>query len=160
VNNIIKKIGLATSLCALAMASLTLIIVISRYGFNWSAIALQESVMYLHALLFLGAIPWALQTDHHVRVDIIYRAKGKSYKAWVNALGFILFLMPTCVFIIYQSANFALESWAILEDSPHANGLPLIYILKTLIPCSFSLLLIQGIALFARDIKTLVIKHG
>jgi len=116
--------------------------------------------MYLHALLFLGAIPWALQTDHHVRVDIIYRGKGKHYRAWVNSLGFILFLLPTCLFVIYQSFMFAAESWFILEDSPHANGLPLIFILKTLIPLSFTLLLMQGVALFIRDAKTLVAKNG
>jgi TRAP-type mannitol/chloroaromatic compound transport system permease small subunit len=38
------------------------------------------------------------------------------------------------------------RSWAILEHSPEASGLPLVFLLKTLILLSALLLALQGIA--------------
>ena len=88
--------GLAAKVCSragsvswltLAMVVLTFAIVVLRYGFNQGWIWLQESVTYLHAMVFMVAAAWAFQTDDHVRVDIFYRDRSPRYKAWVNLLG-------------------------------------------------------------------------
>lgn len=51
-------------------------IVVTRYGFNQGWIWMQESVTYLHAMVFMIAVAWAFQTDDHVRVDIFYRSNS------------------------------------------------------------------------------------
>ncbi len=158
-NIAITTIGRLACYSVLLMATLTTIIVIARYGFNWSSIALQESVLYLHAFLFLLAIPWALQTDHHVRVDVFYRQQSQYYKAWVNSLGNLFLLLPYAIFVSYQSWDFADKSWEILEESPNSGGLPFVFALKTLIPISFVLLTAQATILCISDIKLLVTRH-
>jgi TRAP-type mannitol/chloroaromatic compound transport system permease small subunit len=80
--------------CALAMALATSVVVLLRYGFSTGAIALQESITYLHGSLFMLGVAYALRSGAHVRVDIFYRDFSPRQRAWVNALGGIVFLLP------------------------------------------------------------------
>ena len=93
-------IGRTVSWLTLLMVVLTFGIVILRYGMNQGWIWLQESVTYLHALVFMTAAAWAFQTDDHVRVDIFYRDRSSRHKAWVNLLGTLIFLVPFSIFLI------------------------------------------------------------
>ena len=156
INHLIAKIGQWASLLILAMAVITTLIVLLRFGFDWSAIAVQESVMYLHAFALMLVIPWALQTEDHVRVDIFYRRMRPQSQHWVNIVGAIVCLLPFCVFSTISALPFVIDSWSILEDSPQANGIPALFILKSIIPVSFALLAIQGVALLATNIKAVL----
>ncbi len=143
----------------LAMVLMTCTVVIGRYGFDWGSIALQESVLYLHAMVFMLGASYTLKHDEHVRVDIFYRPASKRRKHWVNLLGVVLLLWPTCGFIIYSSLDYVSASWAanqgLGEASREAGGLPLVYLLKTLIPISMGLLMVQGLALVLRSVQGL-----
>ena len=55
----------------LLMAVLTVTVVVFRYVFNASTLILQESVVYLHGIAFMLAIPYTLKQGGHVRVDLI-----------------------------------------------------------------------------------------
>src|SRR5210317_1898426 len=79
---------------ALAMALVTALIVIMRYGFNTGSVMAQEAVTYMHGTLFMLGAAYALKSGAHVRVDIFYRSYSPRAKAWVNSLGGIVFLMP------------------------------------------------------------------
>jgi TRAP-type mannitol/chloroaromatic compound transport system permease small subunit len=147
-------IGRTVSWLTLVMAVITVIVVVLRYGFSTGSIVLQESITYMHACVFLLAAAYTLQRDAHVRVDIFYRSFSSRQKAWVNAVGGVLFLLPLCGFIIFVSWNFASTSWAIFEGSPHANGIPATFLLKSLIPSMGILLALQGIA---ETLKSLII---
>ncbi len=138
-----------------AMMMVTCVIVVLRYGFSIGSIGLQESIGYMHATVFLLSMAFTLRRDGHVRVDIFYRQFNAHQKAWVNAVGSLLFLLPICGFILITSWEFVSNSWAIKESSPNANGLPLIYLLKTLIPLSAILLALQGLAEVIRSLLTL-----
>jgi TRAP-type mannitol/chloroaromatic compound transport system permease small subunit len=93
----------------------------------------------------LGAA-YALKRGAHVRVDIFYRRFSPRTRAWVDALGGIVFLMPFCLFVLGVSWQFVTESWAIREISSEPGGIPAVYLLKTLIPLMAINLLLQGIA--------------
>lgn len=151
-------IGKACGWLILLMMGLTSLVVILRYGFNQGSVALQESVTYLHALVFLGAAAMTLKQEGHVRVDIFYRRFSPEQQAWVNALGGIILLLPICLFTVFISWNFVASSWAIREGSPNADGIEAVYWLKTMIPVAFGLLGIQGIAEVLRSLSTLLKK--
>ncbi len=136
--------GKTVSLLILVMMVLTCTIVVLRYGFSLGSIVLQESVGYLHAVLFLSAMAFTLKQDGHVRVDIFYRRLNRNQKAWVNAVGSLIFLLPVCSFIVYSSWDFVINSWRVKESSPNAGGIPMVYLLKTLIPVAAILLALQG----------------
>ncbi len=131
---------------ALTMALLTALIVIMRYGFNTGSIMAQEAVTYMHGTLFMLGAAYALKTGAHVRVDIFYRGFSPRARAWVNAIGGIVFLMPLCIFICASSWSYVSESWLIRESSPEPGGIPAVFLLKSLIPLMAINLLLQGLA--------------
>jgi len=76
---------------------------------------------------------WALQQDGHVRVDIFYTNMSRRNRAWVDLLGTVLFLIPFCVFVLVTAGPYVMTSWKLLEASREAGGLPLVFLLKSLI---------------------------
>jgi TRAP-type mannitol/chloroaromatic compound transport system permease small subunit len=147
--------GKCVSWLTLVMMLLTCLIVLLRYGFNIGSIALQESVLYLHALVFMLGAAYTFKDDEHVRVDVFYRTFTARKKAWVNILGGLFFLLPVTLYTGYLSIEYVGASWRVLETSQEPGGLPFIYLLKTLIPLMMVSLIIQGIADIIKNIGVL-----
>ena len=142
----------------LVMVVLTFLIVVLRYGFNLGWIAMQESVMYLHAMVFLLGAAHTLRVNEHVRVDIFYRRFSPVTQAWVDILGCLLFLMPVNGFILWISWDYVAASWSLFERSQEAGGLPLVFGLKSLLLVFAVSMTLQGIAELLRHV--LLIKQG
>jgi len=138
--------GRAVSWLTILMVLTTFAIVVLRYGFGIGSIAMQESVVYMYALVFLIGIPYTLKEDGHVRVDIFYCKMNNRSKAWVNLLGSLFLLFPVTLFIAWISWDYVLASWAMKEQSGEAGGLPGIYLLKSSILIMTFLLIIQGLS--------------
>ena len=141
---IVDVLGRGVAWLTLFMTMLIFAIVLLRYGFNLGWIWLQESVTYLHALVFMVAAAWAFQTDDHVRVDIFYRDRPERYRLAVNLAGTLLFVVPFSIFLLYIGWDYVAASWANNEASREAGGLPLVWLLKTLILALPALLLLQS----------------
>lgn len=133
----------------------TFIVVISRYGFDYGAVKLQESVLYMHATVFMLGFAYTLKQGGHVRVDIIYQRLGDRGRAIVDLVGTSLFLLPMCGFILYASLDYVSFSWQLKEGSAEPGGLPFVYLLKTIIPISAGLLILQGLAELLRSLLRL-----
>lgn len=153
--SLIATSGKTVAWLTLVMVLLTFIIVVLRYGFNLGWIWLQESQTYLHVAVFSIAAAWALQQDSHVRVDIFYAKMTKKNQARVNLLGSLLFLAPFCVFILIIAWPYVASSWKLLESSREAGGLPLVFLLKSLIMVMPALLLCQAVINITDAWKTL-----
>jgi len=147
--------GRAVAWLTLAMVLITFGVVVARYLFNEGSIAVQESVTYLHAIVFLLGAAYTLRHDRHVRVDIFYQRRDARGRARIDLLGVLLFLLPTCVFIFVTSLDYVGASWALLEGSREAGGLPLVFALKTLIPITAVALALQGLVMAADAWKRL-----
>jgi TRAP-type mannitol/chloroaromatic compound transport system permease small subunit len=128
----------------LGMVLITFTVVILRYLFQTGSIALQESITYLHASVFMLGAAYTLKHDGHVRVDILYQKFTPRSRAWVDLLGTLLLLFPVCLFILFASLEYVADSWSILEGSREAGGLDGVFLLKTAIPVMAILLLLQG----------------
>lgn len=138
--------GRALAWLAVAMALLTTLVVLLRYGLNVGSIAAQEAITYMHGALFMLGAAYTLRHDGHVRVDIFYRRFTPRTRAWVNSLGGIVFLLPLCVFIFGISWNYVAESWHIRESSPEPGGIPAVFLLKSLLPLMAATLFLQALA--------------
>ena len=138
--------GNALSWLVYAMMIMTCLTVLLRYGFDYSPIALQESITYLHATVFMLGTAFTLKRGGHVRVDIFYRDFSDKQKALVNLLGTLIFLVPLCVFILVISWGYVSNSWTVMERSQEANGIPAVFLLKSLIPLMAVFLLLQASA--------------
>lgn len=145
-DRIAEYTGRALSWLSLATVLVTFTVVVLRYGFDVGSIALQESITYLHALLFTLCAAYTLKHDAHVRVDIFYQRGSERRRAWTDLLGTLFLLFPVCLFIISSSFPYVLSAWHIREGSHEAGGLNAVYLLKTAIPLMAVLLLLQGIS--------------
>ncbi|WP_305910093.1 TRAP transporter small permease subunit [Methylomarinum sp. Ch1-1] len=148
--------GKSVAWLTLAMVLTTFAIVILRYTFDIGWIAVQESVAYMHALVFMLGAGYTLKHDGHVRVDIFYQRCSVKTKAWVDCLGALLLLLPVSVFIIWSSWDYVADSWHIQEGSRNSGGLPGLYLLKSSIIVMAFLLILQGFALFLRNLLTAI----
>ena len=148
--------GRALAWFTLAMVLIQSLVVALRYGFDGGSLALQDAVTYLHGAAFMLGLAYALQSGAHVRVDVIYRTLSARGKAWVDAVGCLIFLLPICAFIGYGGWQFATSSWAVSETSNSADGLGGVYLLKSLIPLAAATLALQGLSQFARALNTLM----
>jgi TRAP-type mannitol/chloroaromatic compound transport system permease small subunit len=148
-------IGRAASWCALAIVLIGFAVVLLRYVLGMGSIWLQESILYAHAALFLLAAAWTLKEGAHVRVDVFYADASPRARAWIDLLGALLLLLPFCLAIVWFSLPYVERSWAILERSRESSGLPLVFVLKTLIPVFALLLALRGVAQAVRALAVL-----
>ena len=116
--------GKAVSWLTLLMVLVTVVIVIMRYAFDSGLIWLQESLTWMHAVVFMLGAAWTLQQDEHVRVDVFYRNMSERRRALVDLLGVIIFIYPLCGFVFYEALDYVQQAWAIREISRDTGGLP------------------------------------
>jgi len=150
-----ERCGHAVAWLTLAMVIVTFAVVVLRYAFNVGWIAVQESVTYMHGLVFMLGAAYTLKHDGHVRVDIFYGKFSIRTRAWIDLAGALLLLLPTMVFIFLISWEYVANSWSLLEGSPETGGLPGIFLVKTAILLMAALMVLQGLAHTARNILIL-----
>jgi TRAP-type mannitol/chloroaromatic compound transport system permease small subunit len=148
-------VGHAVAWLALFMVLMQLTVVILRYVFGVGSIAMQESIVYAHAFLFMLASGYTLLKGGHVRVDIFYRGAPEKRRALTDFLGSYFLLMPVAVLILLVAMPYVGRSWAIWEGSRETSGIQAVWLLKTAIPVFALLLLWQGVSLAGKAALTL-----
>ena len=146
-----RTIGLFVCRFALLLVLVQFAIVLLRYVFGLSYIFLSESVLYMHAILFMAGAGYALLYDKHVRVDIFYSVMSKQKQRAVNIAGGVLFLLPSMTALLWFTWPSVSNSWQAWEGAISVGGIPASFLLKTLIPIFCILLALQGIAFLMRD---------
>jgi len=147
--------GRLTSWLTLFMVVVTFVVVVMRYVFDAGAIWLQESVVWMHAVVFMLGAAYTLQQDEHVRVDIFYRNMSERRRALVDVLGVLFFLFPVCAFLAFQAWDFVTLSWQLHEWSREPGGLPYPFIplLKSVLLLMPLTLAMQGVSMLLRSLK-------
>ena len=140
-----ERIGMGISWALLLAVLICSGNAIVRYSFNISSNAWLEIQWYLFGAIFLLASSYTLRRNEHVRIDVIVGRFSKRTQAWVDVFGFIFFLLPATLLILYFAVPFAMESVRNQEVSSNAGGL-IVWPAKILIPIGFLLLTLQGIS--------------
>lgn len=149
--------GKLTAWLTLLMVVVTVVIVVMRYVFDAGLVWLQESVIWMHAVVFMVGAAYTLLHEEHVRVDIFYRSMSDRGRALVNFAGVVIFLLPLCGFLAYKAFDFAAVSWSIRESSREPGGLPYPWLplLKSVVVIMPILVALQGVALLLRSLPAL-----
>lgn len=147
-------IGRGASWLTLLMVVVTFVVVVMRYVFDAGYIWVQESVIWMHAVVFMLGAAYTLGEEGHVRVDVFYRNMNSRQKAWVDLIGVVVLLLPLCVFLAWSSVDFVSQSWNLAESSREPGGLPFPFfpILKTVILLMPVTVALQGVSLFLRSL--------
>jgi TRAP-type mannitol/chloroaromatic compound transport system permease small subunit len=146
IDRLTRAVGRAAAWLAAAIVLMQFALVVARYVFSFGSIWLTQSVIYGHATLIMLAAAWTLAAGGHVRVDVFYAHASARAQAMVDLIGSLLLLLPFALTLLWLSVPYAARSWAILERSQEVGGLPLVFLLKTLIPLFAVLMVLQGVA--------------
>jgi TRAP-type mannitol/chloroaromatic compound transport system permease small subunit len=139
----IDRIGQAASLLALVIIVLMACNVLLRYSLSFGSVWAQELEWHLLAALILFGMSYALLRGDNVRVDIFYSKYTPETKRWVDIVSAIL-TMAIAAIMMFLSWKYVGQSYAIAEKSPDPGGIPMRWLLKSLLPLGYGLLLIQS----------------
>jgi TRAP-type mannitol/chloroaromatic compound transport system permease small subunit len=156
-DRISTALGQATAWLTLSMVVITFVVVVMRYVFDAGLIWVQESVVWMHAMVFMLGSAYTLKSEEHVRVDVFYRTMGERRRAWVDLVGILIFLLPLCLFLAWKSFDFVTQSWSLKEASRESGGLPypFIPILKSVLLLMPITVALQGLSLLLNSFQTL-----
>jgi TRAP-type mannitol/chloroaromatic compound transport system permease small subunit len=125
-------------------------VVVLRYVFDTGYPWLQELYVWQHAAVFMAGAGYTMLHRGHVNVDVLYGRLTERRRAWLDIAGTLLFLFPWLAVLAWTSAPFVLSSWSIREGSSTGEGMPAVYLLKSLLWVFCFVLFVQGLALLAR----------
>ncbi len=142
-----QALGSVVAWLTLIMVLEQFAIVLMRYVFGVGYIYMQESIVYMHGMLFLLGAGFTLLHNGHVRVDLIYREAPVRQKALTDLLGSLLLLIPVMILIFWTAYPYVQISWSVFEGSKETSGIPGIYLLKTTILVFAGIMVLQGISM-------------
>ena len=148
-------IGRTVAWLCLLVVLVQFTVVVMRYVLGLGSIWLTETIIYGHATLFMLASAWTLREGGHVRVDVFYADAGPRRRALVDLCGALLLLLPFMLVLLWFALPYVARSWSIMETSRETSGLPVVYLLKTLIPAFAVLMALQGVAQAIRALNVL-----
>jgi len=152
---LVRWVGYIAAAALIALILLVVYDALMRYLFQSGSIALQELEWHLFDVVIMLGIAYTLQRASHVRVDIFYDRYSERTRYVINIIGSLFFILPFSLLIIYVGFDFVLISFEQMEASSDPGGLPYRYIVKSLMPLSFLLLIIQTINEIYRELKLL-----
>lgn len=148
IDHFTERTGQCVSWLVIILVMLVCYDVSMRYILQSGSIGLQEMEWHLFSIIFLIGAAYTLKHDEHVRLDVLYRSRflNDRTRAWIDVFGALFILIPFCILIIVSVWPFLSQAYIHNEASPDPGGLPARWLIKSMIPIGFGLLLLQGIA--------------
>jgi TRAP-type mannitol/chloroaromatic compound transport system permease small subunit len=145
IDRLIRYVGNFSGAVMALLVLLVLYDALMRYLFHAGSIALQELEWHLFDIVILFGIAYTLHRGAHVRVDIFYDRFSKRMKALIDIVSALFFILPVSLLIVYVGFDFVALSFAQLEASSDPGGLPYRFVVKSLMPIAFVLLILQAL---------------
>ena len=143
-----ERIGVTVAWLALFTVLVEFTVVVMRYVFGVGSVKMQESIVYMHATVFMVAAGYTLLHNGHVRCDIFYAEASPRGRALIDLIGVLIFLLPMCALIAWVAWPYVAAAWAVREGSQEGSlGIPGVYLLKSVILVFAALLALQGVSL-------------
>jgi TRAP-type mannitol/chloroaromatic compound transport system permease small subunit len=140
-----EKIGYVCNIMVLLACLVSAINAMIRYAFSYSSNGWLELQWYMFALLVMFGASYTFRRNEHVRVELLYLYLSERGQLWLDLIGTLFFLIPTCLLLAYLSWPFFMQSYSVNEMSANAGGL-LRWPVKLAIPAGFVLLALQGVS--------------
>ena len=127
-----------------------------RYVLNAPTVWAYDITYMLYAAMFMLGAAYALQNDSHVRADFLYNMLPVRYQAGIDAFFYLVFFFPALIIFTWLTWGYAADSWAELERIPTSPWMPPIYPLKSVMPATGILLLIQGVSETLKSVYVII----
>lgn len=155
IDRLTDAVGNTAKWLAVVLVLVQFVVVGLRYIYGTSFIGMQESVIYVHATLFMTTIGFCLLYDAHVRVDVFYARWSDRGKALTDLVGIVIAVLPFCALVVWASWTYVATSWRLGEGPMSVGGLPFLPLLKSLIPTMAVLLAVQAVSIALRAVLVL-----
>src|SRR3977135_1447663 len=125
-----------------------------RYAFGYSSNSLLEMQWYMFAVFVMFGASYTFKRNEHVRVEILYLMLPERGQLWLDLIGTLFFLIPSCLLLAYLSWPFFMQAYVVSEISSNAGGL-VRWPIKFVVPAGFVLLALQGVSEVIKRIAAL-----
>ncbi|MBR1205643.1 MULTISPECIES: TRAP transporter small permease subunit [Bradyrhizobium] len=149
-----EKIGYVCNLLVLLACLVSAGNAMIRYAFSYSSNGWLEAQWYMFAILVMFGASYTFKRNEHVRVEILYLMLSERGQLWLDLIGTLFFLIPSCLLLAYLSWPFFHQAYAVGEMSGNAGGL-LRWPIKFVIPSGFVMLALQGVSEVIKRIAAL-----
>ncbi len=126
--------------------------VIARYLFNAPTKWAYDMTYMLYGALFMLMAGYTLYMRGHVRTDFVYRMMSDRVQGIFDTVLYVVFFLPAMITLLWVSMDYTIRSWAIFERAAVTPWMPPIYPLKSVVPITAVLLIIQGVAELIRSV--------
>ena len=154
IDQINEKIGYVCNLLVLGACLVSAGNAMIRYAFDYSSNGWLELQWYMFAVLVMFGAAYTFKRNEHVRVEIFYLFLSERGQLWLDLIGTLFFLIPSCLLLAYLSWPFFMQSYSIGEMSGNAGGL-VRWPIKFVIPSGFVMLALQGVSEVIKRIAAL-----
>ena len=149
-----EKIGYVCNFLVLAACIVSAGNAMIRYAFGFSSNGWLELQWYMFAILVMFGAAYTFKRNEHVRVEIFYLFLTERGQLWLDMIGTLFFLIPSCLLLAYLSWPFFMQAYAVSEVSSNAGGL-IRWPIKFVIPAGFVMLALQGVSEVIKRIAAL-----
>ena len=149
-----EKIGYVCNLLVLIACLVSAGNAMIRYAFSYSSNGWLEAQWYMFAILVMFGASYTFKRNEHVRVEILYLMLSERGQLWLDLIGTLFFLIPSCLLLAYLSWPFFHQAYAVGEMSGNAGGL-IRWPIKFVIPSGFVMLALQGVSEVIKRIAAL-----
>lgn len=137
--------GVVFSYLVLPLTVLIVFEVITRRFFDAPTIWTFELSNFLYGSHFMLVAAYGLLHNSHVSIDLVSSRFSKRTQGILHLICYFTMFFPFLIVILYYGIGFAADAWSMLETSWSVWGPPL-YPIKTVIPVTAGLLILQGIS--------------
>lgn len=149
-DGIVRRIGEWSSWIWTILMLLIVIQVVQRYVIGLGSIQMEETQWHLYAVGFMLGLGLTEMRERHVRIDVLAEQFPLRARLWIELIGIVVFLLPFCIFVIWWSIPYVVESWTASEVSAAPGGLPYRFLLKGIITIAFILLAMTAVSRLSR----------
>ena len=153
------SMGKAFSWCIVVLMGGTVYEVVVAYVFNKPTLWNFDFSMQMYGAILMMSGAYCLATESHVRGDVIYRLFKPRTQGSIDLILYFIFFFPGVIALAFYGYEYAALSWKIKESSWSSPAQIQIYMLKSMIPASGILLIIQGMAEVCRSIICIQTGH-
>lgn len=151
IDALIDRVGWFAAALTLAMVLLISGNTLGRYFFNASTIWLQELEWHLLAMVAFWGLAYMQLRGVPVRVDMFYQRYPERVKLWLEFGVALLVMLPFSVFVCVLGWKFVLHSYELAEVSPDPGGLPMRWLVKSLVVSGYALLALVAVSIVIRS---------
>jgi TRAP-type mannitol/chloroaromatic compound transport system permease small subunit len=152
-----KFFGRLAALTVVVLAILMLYDVVMRYVFNAPTTWGNDLNAFLMGGAFVMSIAYALSTDSHVRVDLLYTERTRHYLNYVDLIGLTLIILPVVAWITWGLWGYLMEGIRTGERTGSGGWNPVVWPFRVVLVFGFAIFTIQ---IFAEIVKRIAAISG